>query len=290
VIQIKGERARELLQGQLTCDLREVTDHQMRQGALCNLKGRILALLDVIREDEQHFQLVLPDDLCLDTKKSLEKTALLSRVSLHQTNHYQCLGFHLQNSSDELPFNLPLPSKKHDISYGKDGCCYHLGNNFFIILIATKAFESITQPFVSKGQWRGSLAWHNLQLQEKRIDIYPVSRGLFLPHRLDLHLSDYLSFNKGCYKGQEIIARTHYRAKLKHTLKIFYIDTKEPLQSGQKLYDNETNVEIGELIDYCPLENHGFLIAASVLFNHSTTVHFEGHNNTVLYLETFKHQ
>jgi hypothetical protein len=90
-----------------------------------------------------------------------------------------------------------------------------------------------------------------------------------------------LSFNKGCYKGQEIIARTHYRAKLKHTLKLFYINTTEPLQSGQKFYDIKTHLEIGELIDYCPLENHRFLIAASMIFDHSMSVHFEEHNTDI---------
>lgn len=267
VLQVTGERAQEFLQGQLSCNLLDVNPNQMRQGALCDLKGRILSLLDVV--NWHGFQLILPQDLLRLTETSLAKTALFSRAALNPSNDYTCLGFHLQDTDDLIPYNANLTNTPYEVIQEDNYCCYCLGNNHYIFLVKSNESQSICDPFINKNQWRGSLAWHALQLQQKRVDIYPESRGLFLPHRLDLQLSGYLSFNKGCYKGQEIIARMHYRAKLKHQLKILMIESKEPLKSGQKIVDKTTHDELGELIDYCPIGNNQFLIAASILFDHT---------------------
>jgi len=63
-ITVSGPRASEFLQGQLTCDVNQVTAHQIQAGALCNLKGRILAMMEVV--DWQGLKLVLPADLAAD--------------------------------------------------------------------------------------------------------------------------------------------------------------------------------------------------------------------------------
>lgn len=277
---IKGERAAEFLQGQLSCDIREVTPDTMRQGAMCNLKGRVLALLDVIKW--QDFQLILPSDLMAETQNSLTKTAMLSRVQLEATTSYRFFGFYFTNPSDLLPFHLELPTKQFAVMSLNKGFCYHLGSNFYVIIIEKEQVEKLTQSFINTQQMRGSLAWHQLQLRNKRVQIYPETRGLFLPHRIDLHLSGYLNFDKGCYKGQEIVARTHYRAKLKHRLEIYDIETNESLLSGQKLFDLSGKTEVGELIDYCPLENNHYLAAASILLEHPNEVLIETHKNPVL--------
>jgi tRNA-modifying protein YgfZ len=274
-LRLLGERAQEFIQGQISCDVREVSIKQMRQGAFCNLKGRVLALLDVLNCNGNSIDLILPNDLLADTQVSLAKTAMFSRVSLRQVNDYQILGFYLQNDNDTIPFDLKLTNAPYEVISSEKYCCYCLGRGFYIFLVMAEEFENVRERFREKSQWKGSLAWHALQLQQKRIEIYPESRGMFLPHRLGLQLSGYLSFNKGCYKGQEIIARTHYRAKLKHELKVFTIETCEPLRSGLKVFSN--TIEIGELVDFCPIGEGRFIISISVLFEHPSEVLIEGH-------------
>jgi folate-binding protein YgfZ len=284
MLHVEGERAAEYLQGQLTCDLREVNPSQMRQGAMCNLKGRILALMDVINREQHDLHLILPQDLLLDTRNSLAKTAPFSRVSLRPNTHYELLGFYLQNLDDLCPSDF-IKLEPYSVRRQEDGCYYCLNDNFYIFLVSKDNANQMKTIFIDKAQYRGSLAWHKLQLQQKRVDIYPESRGMFLPHRLDLQLKGYLSFNKGCYKGQEIIARTHYRATLKHELKLFIIASEEELKSGQKLMSN--GIEVGELVDYCPLGNHQFLIAVSMVFEHPMIVQWgEGKIEVVLHKTT----
>lgn len=277
---VRGEKASDFLQGQLSCDLRQVNSSTIRQGAMCNLQGRVLALMDVL--DWQGLRLVLPRDLISATQLSLNKTAMLSRVKLEADDNYLLYGFQLANRDDLLPAYLPLTDKPLELCAAEQACSYGLGNGLYLILIQQDHAAALVHPFQSRQQLRGSLAWHRQQLQAKTVEIYPDTRGLFLPHRIDLQLSGYLSFDKGCYKGQEIVARTHYRAKLKHRLELLSIESLEPLSAGKKLFASSGETEVGELIDYCPLGDNHYLIAASLLLNAPEEVLVEGHEKVVL--------
>ncbi|KGP63857.1 glycine cleavage system protein T [Legionella norrlandica] len=280
IIDLVGEKSIDFLQGQLTCDLRLVSNSSMIQGAQCNLKGRILSLLDVL--DWQGVKLVLPQDLIELTQNSLTKTAQLSRVRITPNNSYKVLGFLMQNTNDQIPVFPSLSNNLYAVSSTTHYCAYHLGKGFYIYLIPSDNYENFCASFIENGQFLGSLTWHTLRLFNNQIDIYPNSRGLFLPHRIGLHQTPYISFDKGCYKGQEIIARTHYRAIIKHELKKFVIQTDNNLYSGQKLFKPDENIELGELLDYSLLDQNQFLIAVSALKESFSFVQFEGHTSITL--------
>ncbi|MGQ3887797.1 YgfZ/GcvT domain-containing protein [Legionella sp. CNM-1927-20] len=281
VLSVEGNQAESFLQGQLTCDVRDINHNTMRQGALCNLKGRIQALLDIVNTTT--YQLILATDLVSDTLASLSKVAMLSRVKLQVRSDYRVYGFYHGNKNDELPFYTRLPKNKYDLSINEECYCYCLGESYFIIVSPAANHNALTIPFIRNQQFWGSLAWHRLQIRQAKVEIYPNTRGLFLPHRLELHSQGYISFNKGCYKGQEIIARTHYRAKLKHHLAVFEIHTNESFSAGNKLFDESGQREVGEIVDYCPLSIESkFLIAASILHDHPNKIIIEGQKKSIV--------
>ncbi|KTD17151.1 CAF17-like 4Fe-4S cluster assembly/insertion protein YgfZ [Legionella jordanis] len=281
-LSIEGERAREFLQGQLSCDIRQVSANEMRQGALCNLKGRILALMDVV--DWQGMQLILPKDLLGDTKNSMSKTAMLSRVKVEEAHSYEVYGLCINDRHAFAGLDLHELDGSHHCVQTDDFCIYALNFPLCILLIKKEKRIPFIESLTSKPHPRGSLSWHYLNLRQGQVEIYPESRGLFLPHRLDLHLSGHLNFDKGCYKGQEIIARTHYRAKLKHGLRLFNVSEEHiPLQSGQRLFDASGTTEIGELIDCSPGPDRTFLIAASMLLDAPSEAKIE-HEPAIIHL------
>lgn len=273
-LSVQGDKALDFLQGQLTCDMHSLTDIHMVQGAQCNLKGRILALLDGVQWNG--IQLILPRDLLEATQHSLMKTALLSRVSLNENVQFKLFGFYLQNPKDLCPKATFFPESIQGQTYNEHSCYYHLGNGFYIVLIKNEFVDSIVSEFEERQQLLGSLTWHIVRLMQGQVEIYPESRGLFLPHRLGLHETSYISFNKGCYKGQEIIARMHYKSTLKHDLKLFKAESSGKLFSGQKILDIEGNSELGELIDYAPLDTTNYLLAVSILKDAPHKVTLEG--------------
>ena len=263
-IKVSGEKAAEFLQGQLSCDIRLVNETQIQQGALCNLKGRVLALLDIVY-CWNNYWLILPTDLVEATLQSLEKTALLSRVTLEALDQHtlQVNGLIIQSNQDILP-HIDLPTALRQVTSTATTCCYQISTTNYIMLTLNDAAKGDVALFQTHHQLKYDLAWHFTQLQQQKFSIYPETRGLFLPHRLDLHNSGYISFDKGCYKGQEIIARMHYRATLKHEFvtSITHLDVTPVL--GEQLLDTKTMVELGELIDYCPMpKNNEYLVAFS---------------------------
>ncbi|VEG89977.1 CAF17-like 4Fe-4S cluster assembly/insertion protein YgfZ [Legionella spiritensis] len=278
VISVIGGQTRDFLQGQLTCDMNRIDPNTMSPGAMCNLKGRILALPHVL--DWHGYKMILPNDLIVDTIASLSKTAMLSRVVLEADRQLTVLGLRRTNDKDIIP-DFPLPLTSHAVTFSDQHCCYAIANDLFVIIADRTTGASLIQKYNEKQQLRGSLAWHHLQLENHHVAIYPETRGLFLPHRLDLPRLGYISFDKGCYKGQEIIARTHYRAKLKHHLQTFIINATQPLIPGSKLLDADTNQEVGELVDYCARDEHSFLIAASILIDHPQHIKIEGHHDII---------
>ncbi|PWY55319.1 folate-binding protein YgfZ [Legionella qingyii] len=278
-IDVEGNKAIDFLQGQLTCDLGSLSDIQMIQGAQCNLKGRILALMDII--NWQGVKLILPEDLQEATIHSLSKYALLSRVSLKSNAQFKIFGFYLQNQEDIIPDTEFFPNALYAHTYNARSCIYHLGNGFYIFLVLAEHAHEIQDRFMRKEQFLGSLTWHTLRLYQQQIEIYPESRGLFLPHRLDLQKTPYINFNKGCYKGQEIIARMHYKATLKHQMKLYEIMTDQKIYSGQKLFENPEGTELGQLVDFSILKPGRYLIAVSILKGNEQTVFLEGHNQSI---------
>ena len=263
---INGDKSSEFLQGQLSCDMRLVTSQQMRQGVMCNLKGRILAALDVIALSHQQIVLVLPKDIAADIQAKLAKPAQFSRIQINPLP-MKIYGLFVQSKTDLNSVGFPLPTHQYEVSHNNDVYCYKIDTSLYMLMSQSDGMDSLFESCIKQDQKRGSLAWHALQLQYHRAEIYPESQGLFLPHRLNMHQTGYLSFEKGCYKGQEIIARMHYRSTQKYTLTGFKVQTILPLYAGLTLYSEDGKTAIGELIDYCPIGDNQFYIVASILIN-----------------------
>ena len=279
-LDVSGENAATFLQGQLTCDVHAVTATQMRPSGRCSLQGRLLGLMDVIAWQNLH--LIMPKDLLSTNQQALAKAGLFSRVTLKINPLFTYVGLYIPHSAIPKDLSIPLPTAPWHATHNTERYCYALSDQLFIFVLRDPAQKKSFLAEFTAEQHRGSLAWHYLELQRLRMTLYPNTRGLFLPHRLNLQTTPYLSFSKGCYKGQEIIARTHYRAKLKHTVKLFQVTTTELIFAGQKFYaDLSHQREIGEIIDFCPLASDQYLLALSILADHPTEVYFEQHTTSL---------
>jgi len=258
IINVEGLMAADFLQGQLSCDIRAINEHTMRQGAQCNLKGRVLALLDTIYWD-RHYQLLLPKDLIDSTLLSLSKMALVSRITLTSSHDDVIYAIHAPRPF-ALPHSLTLPTTRHCATNNEVAYCYALGTDDYILIVKSEAAADYILAAQNNCQSRGALGWHHLQLSSLNMQIYPQTRGLYLPQRLGLEESGHINFEKGCYKGQEIIARMHYRGTIKHALQSIIL----PTETTEPPFDTALITHLDEIIDYCPHNNLEHLIVASV--------------------------
>lgn len=252
LVDMQGPRAFEFLQGQLSCDIRPVNSQRAVQGAQCNLKGRVLALMDVL--DWQGCKIMVPDDLLEQSLNSLLKPAQLARIHLQKNTQVKIYGLYAPNPNAIELQTLTLTTKKGEVCSNESLCSYAFSPPFYFLIEKNHALTALKESLKSQDLVKEALAWHYLQLKNGHMQIYPLSRGLFLPHRLLLHSKGFISFDKGCYKGQEIIARTHYRAKLNYQLHQQILENTSDWVSGEDIELNHGGK--GELIDFCPLSDH----------------------------------
>ena len=210
VLAVSGEDAMTFLQGQLTCDLQQLSDKQASPGGLCDVKGRVTANFVLIQQDDQYL-LILPQDMLEIAHKRLKKYALFSKIKLSDVT--QNWHFLISQPTEPSPseYALSQHNKRIEIHYP----------GLFSLHISQEAASLI--QFVEQARQQGATLftenfWHYKTIQTKLASVHPQTSGLFTPQMLELEKYAGVSFNKGCYLGQEIIARTHHLGKLKRHL------------------------------------------------------------------------
>ena len=245
LIAVRGAKALDFLQGQLTCDMREVTSIQTRLAARCNVKGRVLFSCRVIVYTGQ-FYLLTPKTMQAMVIQQLTKPAQLSRVTLEIENRLQLLGSVGDSFVEKLaPYFPSLPETSDTAQFNNNALAIRIRNDQTRFLVLhDRAF-----PLAALGHPQGdSNYWQLLDIQSSIANIYPNSSGLFTPHMLNYPALNAVSFNKGCYIGQEVVARTEYLGKSKRGLWLASIPHDTLPLPGEPLYGNDEAL-IGTVVE-----------------------------------------
>ncbi len=214
VLKIGGADAVKLLQGQVTCNVNEVTETKSSLGALCTPKGRAITTFLLIKTPD-YFLMVLPRELLEIVQKRLQMYVLRSAVTLTNCSDQLCLiGLSESGRQTECLFDTrQINGNDIRINFSKTEARH---------LIITEPDQAIKlwsvaineQNFIATNseQWRykdllSGLPWLTTETTEE-----------FIPQMLNLDQLGGISYNKGCYTGQEIVARTHYLGKTKREL------------------------------------------------------------------------
>jgi len=191
LLKITGEHTKQFLQGQLTCDVNEVTASQSQLGAHCNPQGRIISFFRLFTKNGDYY-LQMPRELIPIAMSALQKYAVF--------------------------FKTILTDVSDDSTYASD--------------------------------------WKKRDIEQGIPAIYPETSEKFLPHDLNLPQLNAVSFTKGCYTGQEIIARMQYRGKLKKHLYRATVHTTLPLKRGSDIYLEGKSC--GNIVDFCEMDNNRY--------------------------------
>ncbi len=208
VLTVGGKDAAKLLQGQITCNVNDISETKSSLGAMCNPKGRAIATFLLIKTADA-FLLVLPVELLETVKKRLQMYILRSDVQITDSSDELCLiGLSHQQAAEELfatslGETIAVSFSRRDLVIAKPEQAIALWSD----KVANQGF----QPDHS-AQWRyldiiSGIPWLTSPTSEQ-----------FIPQMLNLDKLGGISFNKGCYTGQEIVARTHYLGKAKRAM------------------------------------------------------------------------
>jgi folate-binding protein YgfZ len=208
LLRIQGADARAFLQGQLSNDLEKLTREHTLVATCNSAQGRVQAILTLIDRGDDGVFAVLPRSMIELTIARLRKYVMRSKATIENATS----GYLLLSSSGGDPALSPTIAGGHiqreDTSFVR---WHDLTERWLVISHA----ESVASPETIRD---GSHEWHLADIRAGLPQVYPETHETFIAQMLNLDVLDAISFTKGCYTGQEIIARTHYLGAIKRRM------------------------------------------------------------------------
>lgn len=235
LIEASGEEACTFLHNQVTSDINHLADTQAQHAGWCTAKGRMQASFLIWRTDT-NYQLALAADLEEATLKRLQMFVLRSKVKLASlTASGLLLGLSGPQAEEALnDAGLPCPEATMT-TLGVDGVTViRMEKTRFIIKVSETRMPDVWQKLSVKARPAGVPAWRWLDVQAGYPLVTLATKEEFVPQMADFEKIGGVSFHKGCYPGQEVVARTQYLGKVKRHL--FRLNSETPLVAGDVLY------------------------------------------------------
>ncbi len=271
VIRVQGAEATGFLQSQLTQDFASLGPSQGRLAAFCNAKGRMLASFYAFRSDQDEILLVCNKDLLVDTVKRMSMFVLRTKVRLTDASDDFAL-YGLAGEAIESTAGTLGPSWSRLEIDGASVFTLPAADGVQRALWVAHVAE--TRPNVvvlSQPAW----AWGEVRSGVAMISTPIV--GAFVPQMLNYESVGGVSFKKGCYPGQEVVARSQFRGSLKR--RGYLAHSQEPMQAGEEVFQLEDQAQpCGTVAQAAesPLGGFDAIVSMQVAAADSRSLHVRG--------------
>ena len=248
LLNIQGVDAHKFLQGQTTTDFKEVTPEQSRLGGYANLKGRLLFSFRAIEWPAQSIHLVLDENLLSIAKSTLQKFIVFSKAQIN-TPDICTIGLIGADSEKLLNEHLGFcPTEINQTISNEHMSITRLhGEHRWLLLVSASAIDQLWQTLSQQAQIGTINDWRLAQISAGESPVLAETTELYQPQELNFLALNAISYNKGCYTGQEIIARLYFRGKLKQWMHRFQVNTTQLPALNSIVYD-ETGHNQGHVV------------------------------------------
>ncbi len=252
VIRASGEDAQSFLHGQFTNDLSLVSPSISQLSSYCNPKGRMLSIFRIfMRGDNYH--MLLHRDVLEATLKKLVMFKLMAKVDLEDiSNDLVVIGI-AGPSADSLlaDTQISVPTELNHCIQAEATTIIRIPSKSSRILFITNVDQAISiwNQLSSKCPIANNKLWDLHDIESGIPQITTNTIETFIPQMTNLELIDGVSFNKGCYPGQEIVARTHYLGKPNRRMFRINVSDENAPEPGVNIYSpkNETQ-PVGKIV------------------------------------------
>lgn len=245
VLDITGLDAEKFLQGQLSCDLRVISTENARRGVHCTPKGRTIASFVLASSAEQHYQCIVPSSCLPLLQQSLGKYIVFSRAELKDSSD-QWVVFGLSGAASEplieahfgaVP-TAPLQQLCHE-----GALCINIegAQPRYLLLLSRATAAGFWQTASERVQTADSAVWQLMDSKAGIANIDAATSEQFIPQMLNYDKLGAISFNKGCYTGQEVIARAHYKGAVKRRMQYFNASATQCPIPGSAVFKDGNN-------------------------------------------------
>lgn len=220
ILRVSGPDASEFLQAQLTSDIRHVDTNSGGLAGYCNPKGRLLAIFRILRDGTDY--LLLSDlDTLPHIAERLKMYILRMKVTITIDTSLFPTGLVGTQAKTILDQMRESPGDANESLLFLEAYPDTLGWNNpagFIILIKASQLPFGSSNVFQEVQLGTAKQWDLFEVRGGIARLTDATESTFIPQTLNLDLIDGVSFRKGCYPGQEIVARVRYLGKLKHRM------------------------------------------------------------------------
>ena len=224
VIRAQGADAVKFLQGQVSNDVaRLATDRSVLAG-LHNAQGRVIALLRMVLAGPEEILAILPRELAAPVAARLSKFVLRAKVKISDASaEWEVAGVTVSGVAEGLA-EASVGAARRD-EEGRLWVCVGPSRSL-VVTRSGQPQEPEATATLSAEQW------HAADLAAGLPQVYAATSEAFVAQMLNLDLVDGIAFDKGCYTGQEVIARAHYRGRVKRRMQRFRTSAPAKLSAG----------------------------------------------------------
>ena len=258
LISIRGEDSKSFLQGQFSNDITRIQGSAGQLNAYCTPKGRAVSIFQLFEQSAQYWMLI-PADIEESLLKRLRMFVMRAKVRFHTMPENQIIGG-IGEFEDTRDSGLLVIKPKGDIKR--------------FIIVSTEGEEKISDiresyPCLDEGD-----SWKLVDIQSGIPQVYSSTSENFIPQNVNLDITDGVNFRKGCYPGQEIVARLKYLGKSKQrmaigTINLSSADTIKSVEPGDEIFSTERpDQKSGVVVDAVHVSNNCFWVSAVVPVTH----------------------
>ena len=242
MLEVSGEGSFDLLQGQITCDLNKINSSSSSLGALCNSKGRVLSSFIVSSSEVTRFILIGPSKMMEKTEEELNKYSPFYQVKIKRNT--SSLFYGIKKELYKKLYGKAFLAEGNTLKINDISFISYLNKDY--LLAICKSSSMVPDQILNLEFEENPDKWFIDELQNLNVEITEDNSGKYTPHDLNYDLTKRVDFDKGCYTGQEVVARMQYRAKNLPSLKLAE-STNTQLKTNM-IVCNEKDIKIGSLV------------------------------------------
>ena len=286
VIAFSGEDTATFLQGQLTNDVRALHADSAQWNGYCNPKGRLLGNFLVWRQGEDTC-LQMSGDIVPGVQKRLAMFILRAKVKARDASD-ETVRLVVAGAAAQATVQAAmgaLPAAAMTTAVGESGLVVRVGNDKFVLSVAPEAAPAVWQALAGHATPVGAPVWDWLRLNAGIPMIVAATQEQFVPQMVNLEAIGGVSFQKGCYPGQEIVARSQYLGKMKRRMFLAHVDAAAA--PGDSLYSADVPGQAtGTVVNAAPAPDGGFdiLAVAQIESARTQTLHLKADDGAALAL------
>ncbi|OJW89881.1 MAG: glycine cleavage system protein T [Thiobacillus sp. 65-1402] len=287
VIAFRGDDTTAFLQGQLTNDVRALHADGAQWNGYCSPKGRLLGNFLMWRQGEDYC-LQLSGDIAAGVLKRLSMFIMRAKVQARDASDesVRLVVAGKQAQAAVAAAMGAVPEAAMHTCAGAAGQVIRLGDDKFVLSLAPERAVAVWQILCESATPVGAPVWDWLRLNAGIPMIVAATQEQFVPQMVNLEVIGGVSFQKGCYPGQEIVARSQYLGKLKRRMFLAHVDAEAA--PGDSLYSADLAGQVtGTVVNAAPAPAGGFdvLAVAQVESANTQTLHLKAADGAALTLK-----